>query len=202
MALRSNSLTPASEPKITNPDEVQEAIRSLRVSKALGPNGIPNRSLKHLPQREVSLLSQIFNAVLRNHLFPHMWKLAREISILKPGKDPAFPSSYWPISLIALHLRRSNVGRTVVIALRLNYHQRFPLSTGDQLNSLRDRAAIYLRPTQRNSLRICRPASSENRTLEAKSDRRTLITEFQPQLITHYCTAFTILINNITRVLL
>jgi len=50
VVLRSYFLTPASEPKLTNPDEVQEAIRSLRVSKAPGPNGIPNRALKHLPQ--------------------------------------------------------------------------------------------------------------------------------------------------------
>jgi hypothetical protein len=27
--------------------------------------------LKHLPQRAVSLLAQIFNAFLRNHAFPH-----------------------------------------------------------------------------------------------------------------------------------
>jgi hypothetical protein len=50
VALRSYFLTPASEPKLTNPDKVQEAIRGLKVSKAPGPNGIPNRALKHIPQ--------------------------------------------------------------------------------------------------------------------------------------------------------
>jgi hypothetical protein len=50
MALRSYFMTPASEHKLTNPEEVQEAIRGLKVSKALGLNGIPNRALKHLPQ--------------------------------------------------------------------------------------------------------------------------------------------------------
>jgi len=43
-------MTPASEPKLTNPEEVQEAIRGLEVSNAPGPNGIRNRALKHLPQ--------------------------------------------------------------------------------------------------------------------------------------------------------
>jgi hypothetical protein len=57
VALRYYFLTPASEPKLTTPDEVQEAIRGLKVSKAPGPNGIPNRALKHLPQRAVSLLA-------------------------------------------------------------------------------------------------------------------------------------------------
>jgi hypothetical protein len=49
VALRSYLLTPASEPKLTIPDEVQEAIRGLKVCKAPSPNGIPKRALKHLP---------------------------------------------------------------------------------------------------------------------------------------------------------
>jgi hypothetical protein len=98
--LGSYFMAPASEPKLTNPEEVQEAIRGLRVSKAPGPNGIPNRALKHLPQRAVSLLVLIFNAILLTHHFPTAWKHARVISILNPGKDPALPSSYRPISLL------------------------------------------------------------------------------------------------------
>ena len=42
-------MAPASEPKLTNPEDVQEAIRGLNVEKAPGPKGIPNRALKHLP---------------------------------------------------------------------------------------------------------------------------------------------------------
>ena len=93
MALRAYFLTPASEPELTNPDEVQEASRSLKVNKAPGPNGIPNRALKHLPQRTISLLVQIFNAVLLTHHFSPVWKHARVISILKPREDPELPSS-------------------------------------------------------------------------------------------------------------
>jgi len=100
VALRSYSLSPASEPQLTTPDEVHEAIGSLKVSKAPGPNSIPNRALKHFPKRAVSLPSRIFNPVLRTHNFPQTWKHAREISILKPGQAPALPSSYRPISLL------------------------------------------------------------------------------------------------------
>ena len=57
VALRSNLLTPASERKLTTPDKVHEAIRGLKFSKALVPDGIPNRALMHLPQRAVSLLA-------------------------------------------------------------------------------------------------------------------------------------------------
>ena len=64
VALRCHLMSPASEPKLTNPEEVQEAIRGLKVSKSPGPNGIPNRALKYLPQRAVVL---IFNAILITH---------------------------------------------------------------------------------------------------------------------------------------
>ena len=99
VALISYLMTPASEPKLTNPEEVQEANRGPKVNKAPGPNGIPNRALKHLPQRAVSLLVLIFNTILLTHHFSTAWKHARVISVLKPGKDPALPSSYRPISL-------------------------------------------------------------------------------------------------------
>ena len=93
MTLRSYFLISASEPKLTSPEEVQEAIRGLKASEAQGQNGIPNRTLKHLPQGAVSLLVLIFNAILVTHHFPTVWKLARVISILKPGMDPAMRSN-------------------------------------------------------------------------------------------------------------
>jgi hypothetical protein len=63
-------MAPAGEYKLTDPEEVQEAIRGLRDGKAPGPNGIPNRSLKNIPQRAISLLFLIFNAILLTHHFP------------------------------------------------------------------------------------------------------------------------------------
>jgi hypothetical protein len=100
VALGSYFISPASEPQLTTPDEVHEGIRGLTFNKAPGPNGVPNRALKHLPKRTVSILARIINAVIRTHYFPQTWKDARVISILKPGKDPGLPSSYWPISYL------------------------------------------------------------------------------------------------------
>jgi hypothetical protein len=54
--LKAYCFAPASKPKLPNPDEVQEAIRCLKVGKAPGSVGIPNRELKHLPLRTISLL--------------------------------------------------------------------------------------------------------------------------------------------------
>jgi hypothetical protein len=41
----------------------------------------------------------LFNAILRTYL-PPVCKQARVISVLKPGKDPALPSSYRPVSIL------------------------------------------------------------------------------------------------------
>jgi len=70
VALRYYFITSAGEPKLTNPEKFEEAIRGLKFSKAPGPNGITKRALKHLPQRAVSLLVLIFNAILLTHDFP------------------------------------------------------------------------------------------------------------------------------------
>ena len=48
VALRSYFLPSASEPNLTNPEEVQEAVRCLKVGKPPGPNCIPYRAFKHL----------------------------------------------------------------------------------------------------------------------------------------------------------
>jgi hypothetical protein len=83
---------PASEPKLTSSLEVLQAIK--------GINGrIPNRVLRHLPKRAITFLTKVFNTVLGRQYFPSEWKQAHVVSILKPGKDPALPSSYRPISI-------------------------------------------------------------------------------------------------------
>jgi hypothetical protein len=53
MSLRAHLFAPASEPILTNPDEVQEAFRGLKLGKTPGPEGIPNRTLKHLLLRAI-----------------------------------------------------------------------------------------------------------------------------------------------------
>ena len=110
MALMSYFLNPASEPHLNTPDEVHGANRGLKVSKTPGPNGVPNRALKHLSKRSVSFLAHDFNADFRTHHFPQARKHAGIISILQLRKDPALPASYRSISLLdttANYLKRS-----------------------------------------------------------------------------------------------
>jgi hypothetical protein len=95
--MRAYEYAPASEPKLTSPSEVQQAISGLKVGKDPVPNGIQNRDLRHLPKRATTFLKKVFNAVLRS---PSALKHARVVSILKPGMDPTLPSSYRPTRLL------------------------------------------------------------------------------------------------------
>jgi hypothetical protein len=70
-------MAPANEPKLTNHEDVQEAMRCLKVRKVPVPNGITKRALKHPTQQAVSLLVLIFKAILLTHHFPTAWKHAR-----------------------------------------------------------------------------------------------------------------------------
>jgi hypothetical protein len=91
MEMRAYEYAPASEPTLTTSSEVIEAIKGLKVGKALGPNIIPNRVLRHLPERAITFLTKVFNAVLRRQYFPPVWKHARVLPILKPRKAPSSP---------------------------------------------------------------------------------------------------------------
>jgi hypothetical protein len=68
-AMREYAFAPTSESQLTNPMEVQDAIRGLKVGKAPGPDGIPNRALKHLSLSVVSLLVILFNAIFQIQYF-------------------------------------------------------------------------------------------------------------------------------------
>jgi hypothetical protein len=57
VALESYLPTPVSEPKLTGPEEVHQAIGGLKLGKTPCPNGIMNRALKHLPKRRSTFLS-------------------------------------------------------------------------------------------------------------------------------------------------
>jgi hypothetical protein len=69
-------------------------MKGLKVGKAPGPNDIPNRVLLLLPKRAITFLTKVFNSVLRRQYFLPARKHASVVSILQPGKDPAFLSFF------------------------------------------------------------------------------------------------------------
>jgi len=99
-AMQTYSFAPASQPKLTNPTEVQHTIRVFKVGKAPGPNCVPNRTFNNLPLSVVSILLMLFNVIFRFQHFPSASKQAHLFSILKPGEDLALPLYYRPKSLL------------------------------------------------------------------------------------------------------
>jgi hypothetical protein len=82
------------------PCDVQKLIKSLKLRKACGTDGIPNECLRHLTRRPLVHLSHLFNHSLLSLHFPNPWKEAKIITLPKTGKDPKFPQNLRPISLL------------------------------------------------------------------------------------------------------
>ncbi|XP_058170076.1 uncharacterized protein LOC131285239 [Anopheles ziemanni] len=60
-----------------------------------------NILLKHLGEKALALIVNIFNKCMKLGHFPNTWKSSKVLPILKPGKDPTLPVSYRPISLLS-----------------------------------------------------------------------------------------------------
>jgi hypothetical protein len=82
VALESYFQIPTKESHFTDPGKVQVAHTGLKVGKAPGPNGVPNRALKNFLMRMLTSF-----VVLSTNHFPEVWKHPRVISILKQGKS-------------------------------------------------------------------------------------------------------------------
>jgi retron-type reverse transcriptase len=87
-------------PPILKPQDLHRAIKTLKMRKAAGPDGIANEALRYMPVSLAHVLLAIFNACLLIGHFPEAWKRAKVICLPKPGKPPSAPESYRPISLL------------------------------------------------------------------------------------------------------
>lgn len=77
--------------------ELNQAINT-STSKSPGPDSIPFAFLKHLSSEQSLHLLKFYNYLWENG-FPHQWREAIIIPILKPGKPAHDCSSYRPIAL-------------------------------------------------------------------------------------------------------
>jgi hypothetical protein len=67
------------------PFDVQKLIKSMKLRKACGIDGIPNECLRHLPRRPLVYLTHLLNHFLLLSHFPNPWKEAKVITLPKPG---------------------------------------------------------------------------------------------------------------------
>jgi hypothetical protein len=70
------------------PCDFSKEIRSLKLGKACGIDGIQNECLMYLPRRSLIHITHSFNHCFR--LFPAPWKEAKIIALPKSGKNPKF----------------------------------------------------------------------------------------------------------------
>ena len=82
--------------------EVQEAIKHIKPGKDSGLDGITPEMINHLDPTTIKWILALFNQCLENSKIPNIWKKARVIALLKPGKTPDSPRNYRPISLLCV----------------------------------------------------------------------------------------------------
>ena len=81
------------------PAEVLDVLRTLRLGKASGPDGINNHILREVALQISNPLSLIYNQSLNTSIFPSSWKISNVCPIFKSG-DSAITSNYRPVSLL------------------------------------------------------------------------------------------------------
>ena len=95
-----------------------EAVGGIGARKAPGPDGIPTRLWKDGAGVLAPKLMRLFDRCLSRGEFTVLWKEARMVLLLKPGRSLDLPSAYRPVC------RLDGVGKLLerVVATRLESH--------------------------------------------------------------------------------
>ena len=95
-----NSKTSKDKTKPFSKGDVRNAIKNSKNTAAVGPDGISIYHLRHLGDRGLTLLTEIFNQSWLQNKIPFIWKKGHIIPILKPGKPPSEAASFRPITIL------------------------------------------------------------------------------------------------------
>lgn len=85
-----------------HPEEMQEEIDNLKISKSPGYDCMDAIVLKQLPPSCIQNIITIMNVCFRLGHFPSQWKCTQVIVIPKPNKPESDIASYRPFSLLAI----------------------------------------------------------------------------------------------------
>lgn len=84
-------------------DEVNEAVRMLKLRKATGMDGVSAEMFRVVWRAIPEWVKIMYDVCLSTNTFPSMWKTARVIVLLKsPERVRSDPSSYRPICLLSV----------------------------------------------------------------------------------------------------
>ena len=81
-------------------DELDVGITALKKGKAPGLDDIQTELIKQLGPKARDWLLRFFNSCTASKKIPKLWRQAKVVAILKPGKDPSEAKSFRPISLL------------------------------------------------------------------------------------------------------
>jgi len=82
-------------------EEIRDAILSMDYKKAPWEDGITSDIYNHTFHILPNSITALYNGCLRDGIYPKMWKRAKIIPIVKPGKEDSYDvSKYRPISLL------------------------------------------------------------------------------------------------------
>ena len=99
--LRSLKKNSKDTPVVFTAQQTLAAIKKSKNSKAAGPDGLSPIMLKHIGPNAIKFLTDLFNECLLKTVIPTIWKTAKIIPLLKPGKPSDKGPSYRPVSLLS-----------------------------------------------------------------------------------------------------
>ena len=83
-------------------EELEAAFNQSKPGKAAGLDGITAEMVKHFGPTTKSRFLSLMNSCVESCTIPKLWRQARVVALLKPGKDPNNSKSYRPISLLCI----------------------------------------------------------------------------------------------------
>uniref|UniRef100_A0A1B0D7V9 Uncharacterized protein n=1 Tax=Phlebotomus papatasi TaxID=29031 RepID=A0A1B0D7V9_PHLPP len=97
-----NKMSPNSVASRFSTADLECALLSVKLGKAAGFDGIYPEFIKNAAPKVKCWLVELFNRILDTGHLPKLFKRAKVIAILKPGKDGTDAAHYRPISLLSV----------------------------------------------------------------------------------------------------
>ena len=84
------------------PKIVKKVIMNLDLSKASGPDCIPEVVLKNCEPELSYILAELFNKCLKESCFPDCWKVSSVVPVFKNVRERSTAKNYRPVSLLSV----------------------------------------------------------------------------------------------------
>jgi len=82
-------------------EEVREALRKIKIEKAVGPDSILVEIWKTLDGEDLDWLTDLFNVIFKTATMPHDWRQSTIISLYKSKGDVQDCNNYRAIKLLS-----------------------------------------------------------------------------------------------------